>query len=231
MTFLRTSMPARLLFYPSLAIAVACLFLAESRLHAQLQWESTTLREELAMGQANSEAVFRFENKGRDPVIIRSIKSSCSCTTAAVTRTTYHPGDKGEIVARFEVGSRTGAQRNTILVQTNDPLAPSTTLTYAVTIPTLVSISPRLVHWRVGEVPKKATVRVQIHPEAALKITGVTVNGENIQAVLVAGDKPGEHLVEITPSQTNSTSRAVIFLQTEPEVENRHQFSFYALVR
>lgn len=224
-------MPVRCLFFPSFSLAVACLFLAESRLHAQLQWESTTLREELALGQANSEAVFRFENKGRDPVIIRSIKTSCSCTTAALTRTTYDPGDKGEIVARFEVGSRTGAQRNTIQVQTNDPVAPSTTLTHAVTIPTLVSIFPRLVHWRMGDEPEKATVRVQIHPEADLKITGVRVDGENVQAILVAGDKPGEHLVEITPSQTNSTSRAVIFLQTEPETGNRHPFSFYAFVR
>jgi hypothetical protein len=228
---MNSSLRLRSFFLLSGTLAVACLFLAQTRLQAQLQWEAVTIEETLALGQSESAAVFRFENKGRYPVVIRSTNSSCGCTTAALTRTTYYPGDKGEITARFEVGNRTGLRRNTIQVLTNDPMEPSTTLTYAVTIPTLVTIAPRLVHWRAGEAPEKKAVRIQLHPEADLKLKGVEVDDANLEAILREGDKPNEYIVELTPLQTNSPGRAIISLQTEPEVENRHNFSFYAYVR
>lgn len=219
----------------TLVLGGACLmvlgFGTRTPLSAQLQWEATQIDHLLKLGQERSEAVFRFENIGDYPVTIRSTSSSCGCTTAELKQRLYQPGEKGEIKTLFEVGGRTGSRRNAVQVFTDDPSAPSTTLVYAVEIPTLVTITPRLQQWRVGTEPEEKIVRVEINPEANLKITGVTVDNDNFQAVLREGDNPGEYLLGLTPRQTKSAARAVFALQTDSKIENQGNFSFYAFIR
>lgn len=198
---------------------------------AQLQWETTEVKEQLALGQAKGEAVFRFENTGTYPVTIRSTSSSCGCTTAQLDKKLYYPGDKGEITAHFKVGNRTGPVRNTIQVVTNDPQTPSTSLVYAAEIPALVTITPRLLRWKAGAETAPQVVRVQLHPEAEIELKGVDVDNENFTANLLPGEGQGEFLLELAPRETNSPQRAIISLQTEPKLENRSHFSFYAYVR
>lgn len=219
------------IFLPGTFAALALFFAGPAPLGAQLQWDSTTIHQQLSLGQETAEAEFRFENKGTYPVVIRSTSSSCGCTTAKLERNTYYPGDKGTIVTRFEVGNRTGPRRNAVQVLTNDPTAPSTTLTFSVDIPSLVTISPRLVHWRVGEKAEGKTVRIKLDPAAELKVTGVKAEGDQFEAVLVEGETPGEFDIRVIPVSTKLAERAIISLQTEPEVENQHNFSFYAYVR
>lgn len=212
-------------------LGIAFLVFGHAGLFAQLEWDATTIHQKLALGQTEAEAVYHFENKGTYPVVIRSTSSSCGCTTAKLDRNTYYPGDKGSIVTHFDVGGRTGARDNTVRVLTNDPTAPSTTLTFSVEIPTLVEVTPRLVHWRRGESPEEKTVRVQVNPEADLEIKGVEIDSENFDVKLLEGEKPGEYAVRVSPKNINSPERVIISLQTDPEVENQHNFSFYAYVR
>lgn len=218
-------------FLPAAGAVIGLFLLAGSPLCAQLKWEATTIEERLSLGQEESEAVFRFENKGTYPVVIRSTSSSCGCTTAELSRSTYYPGDKGEILTRFKVGNRTGERRNTVQVLTDDPVAPSLTLTYSVQIPAAVTISPRLVHWRTGENPAGKTIKIKVDPEAKLAITGIEVDNGDFDAKLVDGEEADEYRVEISPRSTKSPSRAIISLQTEPNMENRPNFSLYAYVR
>lgn len=217
--------------FPGLALALSVFVSSAAHLSAQLEWKATTIHQDLELGQATAEAEFHFENKGTYPVVIRSTSSSCGCTTAKLERSTYYPGDKGTILTHFDVGGRTGERRNTVRVLTDDPTAPSTTLTFSVDIPSLVTISPRLVHWRTGESPEEKSVHINVNPDAELEVTGIKVDQGDYKATLVKGEKPGEFEVRITPGDTKSPGRAIISLQTEPEVENRRNFSFYAYVR
>ncbi len=220
--------PPRTLIPVLIALVFSC---QAGALFGQLAWETTEIHQDLELGQTEATAEFLFENKGSYPVVIRSTSSSCGCTTAKLDRTTYYPGDKGTILAHFDVGSRTGERRNTVRVLTNDPAKPSTELTFSVTIPTLVTMTPRLVHWRMGEDPEEKTVKITIHPDADLEVKGVEVDEEAFQAELVKSEKPGEFEVRLTPKDTKSTARAIISLQTEPNMENRRNFSFYAYIR
>lgn len=202
-----------------------------SPLAAQLQWETTQTHQVLELGQEKASAVFPFENTGAYPVEILSTSTSCGCTTAELSKTVYQPGEKGAITANFDVGSRTGSRRNTVRVFTDDDSVPSTTLTMAVEIPSLVTITPRLVQWRKEAAPEPKTIQVELNPEAGLEITGIRSDNENFEVALEKGETPHEFSLTITPLQTKSSERAVFSLQTEPKHENQPNFSFYAFVR
>lgn len=217
----------------ALAFALGNLGFFQAPLVAQLKWEATTVRQELTLGQESAEAEFRFENAGNYPVVIRNVSSSCGCTTAKLERTVYYPGDKGVILTQFDVGDRTGTRRNTVRVVTDDPTAPSTTLTFSVEIPVLIEISPRLVHWRVGDEGSPKTIKVQVNPDAPFEITGIDTerDSNDFEIELANGGETGEYEVRVTPQSTKSPKSVIISLQTEPNVENRRNLSFYASIR
>lgn len=132
-----------------------------------LVWARTEVSLTAEPGQARSEAVFPFRNDGAKPVTITGVESSCGCTTARLTKTTYAPGEGGEIHATFEFGARTGRQQKILTVTTDDGAAPAQ-LRLQVTIPVLFDIEQRLVIWPRGTEPAARTVVVRTAP-------GVTV--------------------------------------------------------
>lgn len=47
-------------------------------------------------------AMFRFENQGDAPLVIKKIHKSCSCMNADYTRKPILPGERGEIKIKYE---------------------------------------------------------------------------------------------------------------------------------
>lgn len=47
-------------------------------------------------------AMFRFENKGNAPLVIKKIHKSCSCMTPSYSRRPVMPGEVGEIKIKYE---------------------------------------------------------------------------------------------------------------------------------
>lgn len=88
---------------------------------------------------------FVLRNKGDAPLTIGKIKTSCGCTAATISSKTIAPGKTGEIAASFNSASFSGNISKTISVESNDPQAPSTTLTIKGVVTEELSISPRQV--------------------------------------------------------------------------------------
>src|SRR5215471_10076974 len=64
-------------------------------------------------------AKYRFTNSGKDSMKIENVQTSCGCTTAALKKTDYAPGESGEIEAKFTFGGRVGKQEKAIAVTTS----------------------------------------------------------------------------------------------------------------
>ena len=47
-------------------------------------------------------AMFRFVNQGDEPLVIKKVHKSCSCTTAIYSRRPVLPGESGEIKIKYE---------------------------------------------------------------------------------------------------------------------------------
>src|SRR5215471_3622383 len=96
---------------------------------AELKWEQTMIDLHPAVGDKTAVAHFKYENIGKTPVHFKSVKASCGCTATQTQKEVVNPGEKGEIVATFNIGDRIGQQMKTVTVQTDDPIpAQATTI-------------------------------------------------------------------------------------------------------
>lgn len=62
---------------------------------------------------------FRFRNTGDKPLVIKSVRASCGCTTPEPPTRPYAPGEEGEITASFNSANRVGLNRKEIFVSAN----------------------------------------------------------------------------------------------------------------
>src|SRR5438045_4456815 len=88
---------------------------------AELKWEQNVIDLHPALGDKTAVAHFKYQNTGTTPVHFKSVKASCGCTATQTQKEVVNPGEKGEVVATFTIGDRTGQQMKTVTVQTDDP--------------------------------------------------------------------------------------------------------------
>ena len=96
---------------------------------AELAFEKTMVELHPKSTDADAVANFKYENKGKTTVKIKSVKTSCGCTVASLKKDEVAPGEKGEVTATFHVAGRTGTQDKGITVETDDPSQPMINLT------------------------------------------------------------------------------------------------------
>src|SRR6201988_2641341 len=87
---------------------------------AQLKWDTMEQSLKSKPGDREVVATYRFTNTGTNPITIDNVHTSCGCTTAALTKNEYAPGESGQIVARMVSGSRTGHHEKLLLESKRD---------------------------------------------------------------------------------------------------------------
>jgi len=58
---------------------------------------------------------FSFTNTGKEPLIIKNVKTSCGCTTPSYSKEPVQPGQEGYVTARYDT-KRTGTFHKTLTV-------------------------------------------------------------------------------------------------------------------
>lgn len=101
---------------------------------ATLRFKSTTVD----FGNVDSgkvvDILFQFENAGDDTLVIQNVIPACGCTTAALDKKEYAPGEKGKIASKFSTSGYSGKVIKTITVVSNDPASRETRLTLTGTV-------------------------------------------------------------------------------------------------
>src|SRR5882724_2479400 len=120
-------------------------------LFGQLRWDTVEQIQNAKPEDKKAVAKFHFVNAGQSTIKIASVRTSCGCTTAALEKDQFAPGEAGDIEARFEFGSRSGHQEKTIAVTTSDQPNRPTYLRLVVDIPEPVVLQPEFVLWKIGE--------------------------------------------------------------------------------
>lgn len=70
---------------------------------------------------AKTEHRFFFDNPYNQPIHVRSVRTSCGCTTPSVETEIVPPGGRGSILAKFNTGTHTGARAATLTVTFDKP--------------------------------------------------------------------------------------------------------------
>ena len=196
---------------------------------AQLKWDTVEQTLKAKPGDREIVATYRFTNAGTTPITIDNVHTSCGCTTAALTKNDYAPGESGQIVARMDIGSRTGHQEKSILVTTKqDPKTP-TVLRLIADIPQPVVMKPTFVMWALGESPKSKTIDIKVTDGFPAKLLKVDSDNPDIK-VEVSEIQPGVELeVKVTPKDTSRPETATLLVRTDYPSDNPQ--TYYAYVR
>lgn len=75
-----------------------------------------------------------FVNKGKTPVIISRLVSTCSCTAASYDRRTVGPGEKGKISLRYDPRGHVGRFERRVFVYTDEEGQPVAVLRLKVNV-------------------------------------------------------------------------------------------------
>jgi Protein of unknown function (DUF1573) len=70
---------------------------------------------------AKTEFRFTFDNPYNQTIHVRSVRTSCGCTSPSVETETVPPGGRGSILAKFNTGTHTGSKAATLTVTFDKP--------------------------------------------------------------------------------------------------------------
>ncbi|HTW86904.1 MAG TPA: DUF1573 domain-containing protein [Candidatus Binataceae bacterium] len=86
--------------------------------------------------------VFKLTNAGQGKLIIGEVLPSCGCTAAKPSRTELGPGESSEIAVTLATSALSGHSAHTVMIATNDPNHPMTTLTMVGDVRLQVTATP-----------------------------------------------------------------------------------------
>ncbi len=223
--FNRNIVVRKLLVWPMLGL---CVF--SSQAWAKLQWATLAQTQIAQPTAAEVSAVYAFTNQGAAPVGIVSIKSSCGCTTAALEKRTYAPGESGEIVASLKIDNRQGVQKNTITVSTDDGEAP-VVLTMETTIPRVLTLQPAFVIWHLGGAADPKSISIKIGINDPVRIVSASSDNENVAVEVETLSEGREYRLNLYPLSTDETIKARVTVETDYPAGAPRSYVIHAHVR
>jgi len=179
---------------------------------AGLNFEFTSQDVKAEPGAARLQAKFPFTNTSDKKITILSTETECGCTTAALDKKEFAPGESGVITATFEIGSREGAQVKQIRVRASDQSDPHI-LTFKTNIPVFARIQPTFVYWANGEPPaaKKMILEV-IDADSPIEKLTASSNNPAIRPEVREVEKGRKFEIIVTPGATEKFLLATIQL-------------------
>lgn len=198
--------------------------------YAGLAWQTLTQSKIADPAATEVSAGYVFTNQGVAPVTITSIKSSCGCTTAALEKKTYAPGESGEIVASLKIGNRQGVQKNTITVSTDDGEPPAV-LTMETTIPRVVALQPAFVIWQLGGAADAKSIAVKIGIQEPVRIMSARSDHENVAVEVETFGEGREYRINLYPLSTDEAIKARVTLETDYPAGSPRSYVIHAHVR
>jgi hypothetical protein len=187
---------------------------------ADLSWEKELQEFHVVPEDKSVTAHFAFKNTGTEPLTIKSVRTSCGCTSAKLAKKTYAPGESGEIEANFSFGLRRGPQRKLITVTSADKQEWHLELRCWIHDP--LTVSPTLVYWKSGAAPEAKVVKLTAGPGQPINIKSVKSSSPRFKTSL-STVKPGqEYALTVIPADTKESTSAEVTIETDiPETDPR----------
>lgn len=194
-----------------------------------LRWDKPIQEINMLPADKDVEVHFGFQNTGQGAVKVNTITTSCGCTTAQLEKRTYQPGEKGEIVVHYTGDPRSGVQRKTVLVQTDDKPQQPTTLELKITHQMPVEVRPMLVYWRMGDANDTKTAQL-LAGDKPVHVLSVTSSNPRITATIQTVHDGKEYNVVIQPKDTTQKESAQLSVTTDYPVDSPIKYTIYARI-
>jgi hypothetical protein len=125
--------------------------------------------------------VFTVRNVGVAPLLIDRVTTSCGCTAAVLSNREVAPGGEGHVEVTFNTERRTGDNRKTITLFSNDPSSPRVELEIRASVEALLAFEPGFVRLN-PEIGKRQVSEVwltgKLKEQARLKIVNKSTDSD-----------------------------------------------------
>ncbi len=122
--------------------------------------------------------VFKFKNTGSGPLEIKNVATSCGCTSAKMEKTTFNPGESGEIPVTFDSGRFSGPITKRVTVTTNDPDSPKTVVTIKGTVKVDIMSKPVSLFFANAKSGQQSTQEIEV---STAKLDKLEISNLSIQ--------------------------------------------------
>jgi hypothetical protein len=214
-----------------LSLLALFLFLLGVRAEAQIKWDHPVQEFHRVPEDKEIYAHYTFQNAGTAPVTIKSLRSSCGCTTAHLDKKTYAPGESGEVVVHFVFGDRKGLLRKTVTATTDDKTAEPVVLNLLLNIHDPVTIAPALVYWKTGEPAAAKSVQFSVEPSQHVHIKSVTSSNPRLPAKLETTKAGEQYAISVLPADTTQKESAEISVQTDFPADAPRAYTIHARIK
>jgi hypothetical protein len=194
-----------------------------------LEWKTQHLSLKAAPLDRTAETAFEFTNQGDKTVTIKSVDTSCDCLEAHPSAKTFAPGASGTINARFTLGDRVGKYGRTIIVSTDEGQE-ATALTVEIEVPEVVTLSPRVVDWKLHEAATGQTITLDVTPGVDLTFGDVQATSEDF-AFRLEKVSAVRAVLHLSPKDIAKPANAAFRIHAKTAAGQELVFSAYANVR
>lgn len=162
---------------------------------------------------------FLFRVTGDAPVTIRNFSTSCPCTTVAMERTNYFPGQTGVITALYDYRGGETLEVQIVEVRTNRSARPQ-----------LLRIVPHRatvglwaerdeLRWLGGAHQRSQSFDVEIAPQSQERAPRVMVDGAGWTTTIAPLEPLGRYRVTVTPLEDHPPAAELIVRLADPAPE------------
>lgn len=200
---------------------------------ASLTFEKQTVDVTVEAEADSTSITFPFDNKSGETIEIVKHASPCGCISTGFKndRMVYPPGAKGELTVIFRVGNFYGTVQKKIMVWMKDGpegKRPPITLTTNITIPELVTVTPRTLNWKTGESNAPKSYKIAVSHEKPIRITSLTSTNNNFDTELKTLRDGMEYELVVTPRDVSGTSFGILKIFTDCKVSRYSLIQVFA---
>lgn len=201
---------------PALLLICLTLLAGSIAAGAELEWDQTEVRLEMAPDEEEARAVFTVTNHSDKAVRIARIKTSCGCTGSIIDRKIIEPGGTTRITGTFNKGKRQGTNHNKLEVFLDSQPDAVATLHMIVTIPVLVETQMKIVYWKPDSPRTERKIRITLDKRYVDTISSIDYNKSRFTVVEEA-DPAGKAdvILKVLPKDFSTLQRDTIVVKAE----------------
>jgi hypothetical protein len=197
---------------------------------AALQWDTDRVLVQAVPNAAQAHAVFRCVNTGTMPVTIRNVRVSCGCMTTAAAGTTVAPGGESSLAVDMAIAGLSGLVSKKIWVETDDPDAALTTLTFDVEIPVFFEAGPTFLIWDLGDTATQS-VDIAVRHRDPIRVTGVSARTGAFAVSLHTVEEGRRYRIDAAPLDASRACRDEIVAVMDFPPDNPFSVRISVVVR
>ena len=173
----------------------------------------------------NVQHKYKFKNIGQGELIINSVKSSCGCTAALVSKKNLLTNEAGEVEVKFNPGFYVGRVSKSVTVNSNDPENPKFKLTITGEVAEEITLNPKRVIFGMIKKGEKCSRNLEIKPTAGVGIEIKKVESPN-QYVTILRKSDTEYQIDFTKYDNIGRFNGIVFVYTNSKKQERIDVPF-----